>query len=102
MNDRGGIEDRRLFNAGRMLMTTNHPVVARWIILMTDRRVSFTVVHQLSPEHRFIPVNEEGIPLRHRVRWWNTTTAIVTRFETIVNLSIEAMCDVPMRVEFTK
>ena len=79
MNDRDAVEDRGLFNADRMLMTTNHPVVARWMILMTDGRVSFTVVHQSSPEHRFIPVKGGGLPNRHRVRWWNTTTAIVTK-----------------------
>ena len=40
MNHRDSIEDRRLFNAGWMLMTTTHLVVARWMILMTDGRVS--------------------------------------------------------------
>ena len=79
MNGRDGIEDRRLFNAGRMLMTTTYPVVASWIILMIDGRVSFTVVHQSSPEHWFLPVKGEGKRQRHRVRWWNTTTAIVAK-----------------------
>ena len=96
--------DHRLYNADRMLMTTTLPVVARLMILMTDGRMSFTVVHQSSPEHRFISVKGGGIPRRHRVRWWNTTTSIVTKidFETIVNLSIEATRDVPVRVEFSK
>ena len=67
MNDRDGIEDRRLFNGDRMLMTTNHPVVARWMILMTDGQVLFTVVHQSSPKHRFLPVKGEGIWQRYRV-----------------------------------
>ena len=79
MYDRDGIEDRRLFNAGRMLMNTTHPVVSRWMIMVTDGRVSSTVVHQSSAEHRFIPVRGEGIPRRHRVRWWNTTTTIVMK-----------------------
>ena len=104
MYGRDDIEDLRLFNADRILTTTNHPVVASYMILMTDGRVSFTVVHQSSTEHRFISVKGGGIPRRHRVRWWNTTTSIVTKidFETIVNLSIEATCDVPGHVEFTK
>ena len=79
MYDRDAVKDRRLFNAYRMLMTTNHPVVARWMILMTDGRVSFAVVHQSSPEHRFIPVKGGAIPRGHRVRCLNTTTAIVTK-----------------------
>ena len=36
MNGRYEAEGRRLFNADRMLMTTNHSVVASWMILMTD------------------------------------------------------------------
>ena len=78
MNGRDGIEDRRLFNADRMLMTTIHPVVARWMILVTGGRVSSTVIHQWSTEHRFLPVKGEEIQC-HRVRWWNITTAIVMK-----------------------
>ena len=81
MYGRNDIEDRRLFNADRMLMTTTHPVVARLMILMTDGRVSFIVIHQSSLEHRFIHVKGGEILRRHRVRWWNTMTAIVTNIE---------------------
>ena len=80
MNGRDGIGDHRLFNADRMLITTNNSVVASWMIfMMTDGRVLLTVVHQSSPEHRFLPVKGEDTPRRHRMRWLNTTAAIVTQ-----------------------
>ena len=80
MYDHDAVEDRRLFNTDRMLMTTTHPVVARLMMLMTDGRVSFTVVHKSSPEHRFLHVKGEEILRHHRMRWWNTT-AIVTKID---------------------
>ena len=40
MNGRNETGDRHLLNADQMLMTTNHRVVASWMILMmTDGRV---------------------------------------------------------------
>ena len=80
MKGRDGIGDRRLFNADRMLMTTYHPVVASWrILLTTDGRVLLTVVHQSWAEHRIIPIQGEGRSQRNRMRWLNMTTAIATK-----------------------